>query len=388
MLSVTSAKEGSVGENSSTLGARVPDGAELRHPPRAAGDLRDDVDAAMVETRWTLRRFLGERRAAALLVAPEYAILWDAVTDQVGGKLVRPRLTAAAYLGLGGTDLDAIASVAAAQELLHTAMLVHDDVLDSDEVRRGIPNLTGTYRARLTARGVHGAAAEHQVLAAGLLGGDLALSAAFELLASTPANPRVVVEALRALAGVVATTVAGELLDVGGELLPPFTVDPLLVAELKTAMYSFCGPLQVGALLAHAPRAVSIHLDRFGSSLGVAYQLVDDELGVFGATAATGKSTVSDLRAGKRTELLRMAYLLTDDAGRAVLDRNVGDPALDDDGAQDVRRVMLECGARDRVRSIAAGAARAARSTAAEHLPGALADYLVTIVDEIIERTA
>jgi geranylgeranyl diphosphate synthase type I len=386
MLSISWTKEGSVGDNSSRLGARVPDGAELTHAPFAAGHLRDDVDAAMVETRWTLRRFLSERRERALLVAPEYALLWDAVADQVGGKLVRPRLTAAAYLGLGGADLDAIATVAAAQELLHTAMLVHDDVLDSDEIRRGVPNLTGTYRVRLAAGGVQGAAADHQVLAAGLLGGDLALSAAFELLASAPASPRVVVEALRALAGTVATTVAGELLDVAGELQPPFTVDPLLVAELKTAMYSFCGPLQVGALLAHAPRTVSVHLDRFGSSLGVAFQLVDDELGVFGSVAATGKSTISDLRAGKRTELLRLAYLLTDDAGRVVLDRHVGDPALDDDGAEDVRRVMLECGARDRARAIAAGAARTARQTATQHLPGELADYLVTLVDELIGR--
>jgi geranylgeranyl diphosphate synthase type I len=377
-----------VGENGGTLGARVPGGFESGPTPGefSARALRDDVDATIIETRWTLRRFLGEQRARALLVASEYAVLWDAVADQVGGKLVRPRLTAAAYLGFGGTDLGAVAHVAAAQELLHTAMLVHDDVLDSDELRRGAPNLTGTYRARLAADGVQGAVAEHQLLAVGLLGGDLALSAAFELLASTPANPRVVLEALRALASTVATTVAGELLDVGGELLPPFAVDPLVVAELKTAMYSFCGPLQVGALLAHAPTTASAHLDRFGSALGVAYQLVDDELGVFGAPAMTGKSAMSDLRAGKRTELLRLAYLLTDDVGRKVLDRNVGNRALDDDGAEEVRRVMLRCGARDRARAIAAGAARTARQTATQHLPAPLAAYLCTVVDEIVDR--
>lgn len=383
MLSNSEAEEVRVWENSGTLGRRGPDTAP--RPSEPVG-LRRDVDAAMVETNRTLRGFLSQRRAQALLVAPAYAVLWEAVADQVGGKLVRPRLTVASYLGFGGTDVDAIASVAAAQELLHTAMLVHDDVLDADEVRRGVPNITGTYRARLAADGVVGAAAEHQLLGAGLLGGDLALSAAFELLASSSASPAVVVEAVRALARTVATTVAGELLDVGGELLSPFAVDALLVAELKTAMYSFCGPLQVGALLAHAPASASVHLDRFGSSIGVAFQLVDDELGVFGAPAATGKSVLSDLRAGKRTELLRLTYLLTDDDGRAVLARHVGNPELDDDGAEEVRRVMLGCGARDRVRSLAAGAARSARQTATGHLPPPLADYLSTFVDELGER--
>ncbi|MGV8978932.1 MAG: polyprenyl synthetase family protein [Cellulomonas sp.] len=373
-------------ENRGILGARTRPGSDTAPRPREPVGLYRDVEAAMVETSRTLRRFLSERRAQALAVAPAYADLWEAVSGQVGGKLVRPRLTVASYLGFGGIDVNAIASVAAAQELLHTAMLVHDDVLDADEVRRGAPNITGTYRARLAGQGVFGAAAEHQLLGAGLLGGDLALSAAFELLASSSANPAVVVEAVRALARTVATTVAGELLDVGGELLSPFEVDPLLVAELKTAMYSFCGPLQVGALLAHAPASASAHLDRFGSSIGVAFQLVDDELGVFGSPAATGKSVLSDLRAGKRTELLRLTYLLTDDDGRAVLARHVGDPDLDDDGADEVRRVMLRSGARDRVRALAAGAARSARQTATQHLPAALADYLSAFVDELGER--
>ena len=200
MLSNSEAEEVRVWENSGTLGARGRRGSDTApRPPEVLG-LRDDVDAAMVETTRTLRRFLSERRAQALAVAPAYAALWEAVADQVGGKLVRPRLTVASYLGFGGTNVGAIASVAAAQELLHTAMLVHDDVLDSDEVRRGAPNITGTYRARLAADGVFGAAAEHQLLGAGLLGGDLALSAAFELLASSSASPEIVVEAVRALA--------------------------------------------------------------------------------------------------------------------------------------------------------------------------------------------
>jgi len=352
----------------------------------AVTDLPVAVESALAATRHTLRDYLDDRREDAALVAPAYARLWSVLADQVGGKLLRPRLTVAAYLGLGGTDVDAIAPVAAAQELLHTAMLVHDDVLDADEVRRGAPNLTGTYRAHLAADGVTGRAAEHQLLAAGLLGGDLALSAAFDLVARAPIAPDTRIEAVRMLARTVGVTVAGELLDVGGELLSPSEVDPLLVAELKTAAYSCCGPLLVGALLAHAPAVTRTHLDRFGSALGVAFQLVDDDLGVFGDPARTGKSVLSDLRAGKRTELLRLAYVLTDGNGRAVLDQYVGDPELDDAGARRVRDVMTACGARDRARSLADGAARTARDTARNALPATLADYLVAIIDELADR--
>lgn len=354
--------------------------------PADVAALRAQVDAGLDATRGTLHRYLTDRSEQAGHVAHEYLVLWETVAAQVGGKMLRPRLAVAAYLGLGGTDLDAVAPVAAAQELLHTSMLVHDDVLDGDEVRRGVPNVAGTYRARLGDRGVTGRAADHQVLASALLGGDLALSAAFDLVATAPVSPEVRVQAMRLLATTLATTVAGELLDVGGELLAPSDVDPLLVAELKTAAYTCCAPLQAGALLAHAPATTHATLDRVGTALGIAFQLADDDLGVFGDPAVTGKSVHSDLRAGTRTELLRYAYLLGTDADRAVLDRHVGDPALDDEGAALVRDVMTRSGARGRVLALATGAARTARETAAQHLPPVLAGYLGGIVDELAER--
>ncbi|MGW6130431.1 polyprenyl synthetase family protein [Cellulomonas sp. NPDC055163] len=354
--------------------------------PADDATLRAQVDAGLDATREVLRRYLTDRRDQAGHVAHEYLVLWETVAAQVGGKLLRPRLTVAAYLGLGGTDLAAVAPVAAAQELLHTAMLVHDDVLDGDEVRRGVPNVAGTYRARLRERGVVGRAADHQVLGSALLGGDLALSGAFDLVATAPVGAEVRVQVVRLLATTLATTVAGELLDVGGELLAPSDVDPLLVAELKTAAYTCCAPLQAGALLAHAPAATHATLDRVGTALGIAFQLADDDLGVFGDPAVTGKSVHSDLRAGTRTELLRYAYLLADDAGRAVLDRHVGDPGLDDAGAARVRDVMVGSGARDHVLALASAAARSARETAARHLPPVLAGYLGGVVDELAER--
>ncbi|NHT18784.1 polyprenyl synthetase family protein [Cellulomonas sp. IC4_254] len=343
--------------------------------------------AARVEDAVTVVRLLlvddaAARRARARELAAEHAALWRAVGEQIGGgRLMRPRLTVAAYLGLGGTDLAAVAPVAAAQEVLHTAMLVHDDVLDHDDTRRGRPNVTGTVRRRLAARGVEGPAADDPVLAAGLLGGDLAIAAAFDLVASAPVPPATALRVVRSLARAVDMTVAGELLDVTGALHGPTSVDALRVAELKTSVYSCCTPLAAGAVLAGADDGVLGVLDRFGTAFGVAFQLLDDELGVFGDPGTTGKSVLSDLREGKRTELLRLAYLRADDAQRAVLDATVGRPDLTEADAARVRDVMEVSGALAEARLVRADAVRTARTTAAEGLPEPLARYLVDLVD-------
>jgi geranylgeranyl diphosphate synthase type II len=352
----------------------------------ATSSLGHAVAESLDRTRDLLDRYLTDRRTDGTRVDPGYGSLWTHLGDQVGGKLLRPRLTLVAYFGLGGDDVVGVAHVAAAQELLHTAMVVHDDLLDHDEVRRGRPNLAGTYRSRLADDGVDGPAAEDQVLAAGLLGGDLALVAAFGIVARAPLAADVRVAVIDLLVQGVSTTVAGELLDVASGLRTPAQVDTLLVAELKTAAYTCAVPLQAGAVLAGADERTRTALGRFGTALGTAFQLVDDELGVFGDPDRTGKSVLSDLRAGKRTELLRLAYQRADGAGRAVLDAHVGRPDLDDGAAALVRDVMTTSGAREELRAVAARAAATARALAREHLPAELAEHLCTLVDELAGR--
>ena len=173
------------------------------------------------------------------------------------------------------------------------------------------------------------------------------------------------------LAEGIETTVVGELLDVTAALSSPRDVDALAVAELKTAAYSGSLPLVVGAILAGADDERIAQLDAVGSALGVAFQLTDDELGVFGDPAVTGKSVLSDLREGKRTELLRRAYAMTDATGCAVLDAHVGRPDLDEAGAAAVRDVMVSSGALDAVRELTRRTGLHARSLAVGSLPRA-----------------
>lgn len=348
--------------------------------------LAEQVEGAMTVTARVLADFVDERVRVASGRSAVAARLWTDLAGVVGGKLMRPRLAVAAYLGLGGDDPAAVAPVAAAVEVLHTAMLVHDDLLDHDEVRRGRPNVAGATRARLGGRGLDGRAIEDQVLAAGLLAGDLAIAAAFSLVAAAPTSPEQRLRVVGLLAEGIETTVVGELLDMAAALDAPRDVDALAVAELKTAAYSGSLPLVAGGILAGADEGVVACLGDVGAALGVAFQLTDDELGVFGDPQVTGKSALSDLREGKRTELLRRTYALASADGCAVLDGLVGRADLDEEGAERVRRVMLDSGGLESVRELTRRTSQQARDLALGTLPEPLGGYLVGVVDDLVGR--
>src|SRR6478735_5434353 len=144
------------------------------------------------ETDAALARVLdgGRRRAAA--IDAHHALLWEALCGATeGGKRFRPALVVATHDALGGGASDAAAEVGAAVELLHTAFVIHDDVIDDDHVRRGRPNVSGTFRARGQDLGAADGGAGYGLTAA-ILAGDLALSAAVRAVALCGAEPVVV----------------------------------------------------------------------------------------------------------------------------------------------------------------------------------------------------
>lgn len=340
-----------------------------------------------------VHRILDEHVTAAMAELPaagaDYRDLWSDIGVQLsGGKNLRPSLVLAAYTGLGGQDDDSVVPVAAAMEMLHLAMLIHDDILDHDEVRRGKLNLAGMRRAELAHVGLGRRQVDDLVLAAALLGGDLAIASTYDLIsrAALPAHHRLA--CLDLVTRAIRTTIAGELLDMHGDLVPPEHANSLLVAELKTAAYSCVVPLLAGAQLAGADPTMLTHLERIGASLGISFQLVDDDLGVFGDPTVTGKSVLSDLRAGKRTELMRLAFHGADEAQREVLIESVGNPELDEPGAARVREILVSSGARAKALKVAAQHARMAKRIASERVPAPLSTHLVELFSQLEERTS
>lgn len=356
--------------------AQVDDAARLHADVEAFAAIAPTLTAA----HW--RRV----RARCAAAGPEVLRFLQAAEASDGGKHLRPRLVAAAYLAFGGADRDLLAEVAGAQQLVHLGLCMHDDVIDGDELRHGSPNLIARYRSADRAAGVADAAAQRQGLAAALLAGDLALNAALLALltvpAAVPVRHRLVLEATRALE----QTIAGELLDVRSELLPPDRAEPLRVAELKTAVYSVSLPLRLGAIAAGAASADLIAaLDRAGIAFGIAYQLADDDLGLFGTRAVTGKSVLSDVRQGKRTEHIRLAYARAGQADRDTLDAVLGTPTATDRDADLVRDIVLSTGARDDVMAtIDDQVARGIRFTG--DLPAPLATFLTGLARSMRRR--
>jgi geranylgeranyl diphosphate synthase type I len=242
-----------------------------------------------------------------------------------------------------------------ALELFHAAALVHDDVMDASDTRRGHPSAHRALEGEHRAAGWRGDAARFGHSGAILLG-DLALVASERELAGATAgldpDRRA---AVRAVFDEMRTEVtAGQYLDVLAEALPwqaapgaPVADEALAraVVRAKSARYSVEHPLVLGAALAGATPDQRALLREVGLPLGEAFQLRDDLLGVFGDPAATGKPAGDDLREGKRTVLVLRGVALADARGAAALRDRLGDPDLDTDGVEELRAVLRESGA-------------------------------------------
>ncbi|WP_425953445.1 polyprenyl synthetase family protein [Xylanimonas sp. McL0601] len=241
--------------------------------------------------------------------------VWDVLRSTAqGGSRLRPRVLLAAYDDLGGPsprEVRAVAErVAGAIELLHTAFLAHDDVIDDDHIRHGRPNVAGTYAATALRAGTSAKDAHAYGAAAGILAGDLALATAFREVALCGAHASVTAALLDLFDRTMHVTADGELSDVWLGLDRPGDDADLAVvlaaAERKTAAYTFELPLRAAALLAGS-QDLEVSLSLLGRALGLAFQLRDDLVGTFGDPAVTGKSASSDLREGKRTALVMLA---------------------------------------------------------------------------------
>lgn len=350
-------------------------------PPAAASDA--SVDAQVEEV---LASVLDDACSRAAAFGPEYVLLWQEIARSVrGGKRFRSAIVLRTHAALGGVRDAAAVRVACGFELLHTAFLVHDDLIDGDTVRRGQPNLAATLRARASEAGHGPDRAQRWSDAGAVLAGDLALSQAHRLIGGVDAEPACR-DALRDLLDeTLMVSAGGELADTafGLGLRSPTLEESIQVAESKTAMYSFRAPLRAGAILAGADDAVLTELDHLGRLLGRAFQLVDDLLGVFAPEAETGKSNLSDLREGKRTPLILHARTMP---VWAELADHIGRPDLDQATAARLRRVLARSVAPTMVQDAARADLRRVLDRLAEGAVPAGAATVVASVEAQITR--
>lgn len=314
-----------------------------------------------------LAGFLDRQRAVLAGIDEGLVPVLDAAGALLAdGKRLRPAFCYWGWRAAGGAGLGddrggrRILTAAAALELLHASALVHDDVIDGSETRRGRPAVHRSFAARHAAGNWRGSAGSFGAGAA-ILVGDLLLAWTGELLRASGLPAAALNRGQPVLDAMRTELLAGQYLDLLGQAAGNGTVrSALRVASFKSAKYTVERPLQLGAALASAPEAAAADATdeafitgsplaaactSYGVPLGVAFQLRDDVLGVFGDPEQTGKPVTGDLREGKRTVLVAIAQSRADAAQASVLDRLLGDPQLDEAGAAEVRSVLAETGA-------------------------------------------
>ena len=333
----------------------------------------------------------GGEAAGAGLADPADLVDGVARLMATGGKRLRPALVYFTYRACGGRSDELALPVALATEFLHTYLLIHDDIMDHAEVRRGQPAAHLRFRDLHRSSGLRGDGGDFGRSVAILLG-DLAHTYAVELFNRavlrdgadeppggdpTPAPPE-----WRELAGCFSTmceeVIGGQYLEfllAHRDLAVPQGGDAgreaelLRVLRLKSGRYTAERPIQLGALLAGAPAAVRSHLSRYGTAVGEAFQLQDDLLGVFGDPATVGKPVGDDLREGKLTFLIYHGLAAGGADDRRVITAALGDPGLDAGGVAAVQRALERAGARQAVTAMIAQRLAEARDALAAISP-------------------
>ncbi len=267
-----------------------------------------------VEKRLTL--LLDARVAETRRLGPEVQALVREIRRLalLGGKRLRPALVVAGYRAAGakgsaGPAFDA----GVALELLHTYLLIHDDWMDQDAVRRGGPSVHVALAKRF--------GSEHMGNATAILAGDYAVAMATEALVKVDAPARQLSRVFKVFTDMQLFAVAGQQLDMVGS-----GRDVELVYALKTGSYTVEGPLKLGALLGGAKQPMLDALGRYARPAGIAFQLRDDVLSLFGDPAQTGKPFASDLMSGKRTLLLKQALSRAKPAHKTAIAKVLGNP--------------------------------------------------------------
>jgi geranylgeranyl diphosphate synthase, type I len=328
--------------------------AESPTSERRAASFAELVSLTRGAVESTLREVLDGAVEEVRSSGPDAVVAIDALRTLCmrGGKRFRPVLIAAAHEACGGGGSDAVASDAvvlagAAIELLQAYLLIHDDWMDGDDVRRGGPSVHAMLR---TAYGDLGEASVQDPPraippvgdAAAILAGDYASALAQHALLSMALPGDRVAEAGRAFARIQREVITGQLIDLHGAAERVESMH-----DLKTGSYTVRGPLAIGAILAGATADQRAALDRFAAPLGVAFQLRDDLLGTFGDPRATGKPAGNDLRRGKRTALV--AALADDVESAALMKRAFGVRDASDADVLALVARMETSGARRRV---------------------------------------
>ncbi|MGF3053713.1 polyprenyl synthetase family protein [Microbacterium sp. YY-03] len=362
------------------------------------------LEGARTEIAERLGALLQAKSALAAAHGPDFAELWQLTSQSAqGGKLLRPRLVVGIFDGFRATAApdpetrEVAVDLAVAVELLHFAFLLHDDLIDDDVTRRGVPNLVGRL-TDLSTTPTHPSADTpgsddltevrrlHWARSSALLMGDLVLTIAHQIFARARVAEAERLRLLDLLDAGVTETVAGEYIDVSladAQVTPtlPLVLD---MTRMKTATYSFELPLRIGAIIAGAGELAEQRLGAIGRHLGIAFQLQDDLLSAFGQSETHGKDQFSDFREGKETALIACARLTNE---WPLIEQLLGAADFSEESGLALQRLLESCGARDVIEAMVHDQLELAEQLIA-HNDGVMATDVCQFLGDLMSRMA
>lgn len=332
---------------------------------QSAGEIDSSIQDLFTE--WSK-----ETKQLSPRLVPHIKALQTATQD---GKRIRGALVILGYTLVSKTPNPELLKIAAAYELFQTAILVHDDIIDSSPLRRGKPSL-------------------HMALGSGEYGtsqaiclGDIGFFLAYRLLTESSFDDGLKLKATTFFTQSIIKTTYGEMLDIelsykNDEVTQS---DILAVTRLKTAYYTFVAPLTLGAILAGAEDSFFEQLNEFGEAIGIAFQLQDDIKDVFGTEASLKKMVAGDILEGKQTLLIKKAKELADKKELEILEKYYGNSTIGEKEIALVKNIFKTTGALAYTESLARKYGKKARQvipyvTREEQLQdllGEMIDYIV-----------
>ena len=314
--------------------------------------LESGVDPLREAINASLTNFVDRENEYLRTIASELYPVADALKNFLidSGKRFRPLFAAAGFVGSGGI-LDAVSINALASiELVHVCALIHDDVMDGSDTRRGAPSIHRLFEKLHRTESLKGSPEQFGVASAILLG-DLALVWASKALHESGMDSQSILRALPLYDEMRVELMAGQYLDVYEQALASESIErSLKVARFKSGKYSIERPLHFGASLASGSNLAAY--TGYGIPLGEAFQLRDDLLGVFGDPAQTGKPAGDDLREGKRTVLIAATLQRANPAEKDRVNALLGKPDLVLSEVEEIRTIITSSGAADFVENM------------------------------------
>ncbi len=337
-----------------------------------------------------LQKEFKAHRKRAERIHPEGVKVIECLEDYTmrGGKRVRPALIIAGYKAVNGEENGKILPASLSIEALQSYLLVHDDIMDEDDLRRGddtLHKMYENYHKKKFSGGRPAKFGENM----GIIAGDIANSFAVTQILKSDFDDETKIEALEKFEQIHRHTGYGQVLDVTfneKDLENMGEKDVLTVHHLKTAQYTIAGPLEMGAIFGSGSKEQIAVLKKYGENVGKAFQVYDDMLGLFGNKDKLGKPADSDLKEGKRTLLILKALEKCDEEQKETILNALGNRDLTKHQIQKVRNIVKETGSYDYSRKLTIELAEEGKkaldddlldSEIVEFLKG-LADYIIT----------